>query len=296
MSYHRLHKLLPASQANFPLLRALLRGTAARVALGAGLLSSLAAPALALDPNTKDARAIAKAVEDRESGDRIVSRVTLTLQDAAGRKRVRKLNQQSLKFDGGTRSIIFFEAPADVRNTGLLSVDFDDGKKEDDQWLYLPSLHKSTRISTSDRSGSFMGTDLTYSDMTKKDPEQYDYAIIEQSVKVDGEDCWLLEARPRSEKEKKETGYVKTHTWISKSKLMPVQVKAWVKEGKKLKYMKFSNFEKIDGIWVAKRLAVRTVRGGKVDSQTLLETNTMKFNQASVTESQFSERRLEQGL
>ena len=30
-----------------------------------------------------------------------------------------------------------FSAPADVKNTGLLSVDYDDGAKDDDQWLYL---------------------------------------------------------------------------------------------------------------------------------------------------------------
>lgn len=257
---------------------------------------SLPPTALALDPNTTDARAIAKAVEERPTGDRGTAHVTLTLEDSSGRERVRKLRQQSKDFDGGTKTIMFFESPADVRNTGLLSIDYDDGKKEDDQWLYLPSLHKSTRISTSDKSGSFMGTDITYSDMTKKDPDEYDYELIEQSVKVGDEDCWVIEARPRTEKEKKETGYVKTQTWISKSKLMPVQVKAWVSEGKKLKYIKFSNIEKVDGIWIAKRMAVRTVRGKTVESQTLFEMTNVRFNQDSVTDDQFTERRLEKGL
>ena len=61
---------------------------------------------------------------------------------------------------------MIFESPSDVQNTGLLSVDYD-GAKDDDQWLYLPSLHKATRISSGDKSGSFMGTDFTYSDMTQ---------------------------------------------------------------------------------------------------------------------------------
>ncbi|MGD8860895.1 MAG: outer membrane lipoprotein-sorting protein [Myxococcales bacterium] len=276
-------------------LRTLLNDSAA-LALAAVALLATAQPARALDPNTEDARAIAKAVEARATGDRGTAQVVLTLKDASGRERVRKLVQKSMDFEGGSKTIMFFEAPADVRNTGLLSVDYDDGDKEDDQWLYLPSLHKSTRISTSDKSGSFMGTDITYSDMTKKDPDQYDYRLLEKSVKVDGEDCWVIEARPRTDKEKKETGYVKTQTWISKDKLMPVQVKAWVKEGKKLKYIKFSQFEKVDGIWVSKRMAVRTVRGGNVESQTLFQMNNVKFNQPSVTEDQFSQRRLEKGL
>jgi len=201
-----------------------------------------------------------------------------------------------MDFAGGSKTLMFFEAPADVRNTGLLSIDYDDGTKEDDQWLYLPSQHKSTRISTADKSGSFMGTDITYADMTSKDIDDYDYTLLEASVKVGDEDCWLIEARPRTDREKKETGYLKTHTWISKSKLMPVQVKAWVIEGKKLKYIKSTDFKQVDGIWIATRLAVRTMRGDTLESQTLMELQEVKFNQATVTEDQFSERRLEQGL
>lgn len=272
----------------------------ARVTLRSGMALALtlacAAQARALDPNEKDPRKIAQAVEDRPRGDRGTMVTTLTLEDGSGRQRVRKLRQQALDFAGGTKTLMFFEAPADVRNTGLLSIDYDDGKKVDDQWLYLPSQHKSTRISTADKSGSFMGTDITYADMTKKDIGDYDYTLIEASVKVGDEDCWLIEARPRTDKEKKETGYLKTHTWISKSKLMPVQVKAWVIEGKKLKYMKFTELKQVDGIWIAGRLVVRTMRGDSLESQTLMEMQEVKFNQPTVTEDQFSERRLEQGL
>ena len=74
-----------------------------------------------------------------------------------------------MEFDKGTRQLMMFESPADVRNTGMLSIDYKDGNKDDDQWLYLPSLNKSTRISSGDKSGSFMGTDLSYADMTRAD-------------------------------------------------------------------------------------------------------------------------------
>lgn len=269
------------------------------ITVGLGAAGVLAGPPLAahaLDPNTTDARAIAHAVEARDTGDRIVSSVTFTVSDSAGRKRVRKTVRRSLEFADGTKSLIFFESPADVRDTGLLSIDYDDGNKEDDQWLYLPSLHRATRIATSDKSGSFMGTDISYSDMTKKDTRAYDYQIVEKSVKIGDEDCWLLEARPKTDKEKKETGYVKTQAWVSKAKLMPVQVKAWVAEGKKLKYLKFGRFEQVEGIWIARQLAVRTVRNDKVESETLMTIDAIKLSDPSVTEAEFTERRLEQGL
>ena len=254
------------------------------------------ATAIALDANTEDARAIAKAVEDRDTGDRSTANATLKLIDQSGKERARKLREMTMKFPGGKKTRMFFEAPADVRNTGFLSVDYDAGEKDDDQWLYLPSLHRSTRIAGSDKSGSFMGSDLTYADMTKRDTSEYDYSLIEKSAKVDGEDCWLIESRPRSEAEKKETGYLKTQAWISKSKLIRMQVKAWVIEGKKIKYMKFGDVRQIDGIWVAHQVTVRTVRGTQVESSTVFELSDVKFNQPGVDADQFAERRLEQGL
>jgi hypothetical protein len=249
-----------------------------------------------LDRASIDARAIAVAVEKRNKGDRRTSQMTLSVKDATGRARVRQTRVQSMNFEAGEKTLILFESPADVRNTGLLSVDYDDGNKDDDQWLYLPSLHRSTRISTSDKSGSFMGTDITYADMTDRDTRQYDYTLVSPSVKVGNEDCWLIEAVPRNEKETKETGYVKTQSWISKDKLLPLQIKAWVQEGKKLKYMKFEDVQQIDGIWVSNKLVVRTMRGSEMESETVLQWSAVKFNDPAVSEQVFSERRLEQGL
>lgn len=276
--------------------RSRLSGPSLAAVLAAGAIAWSSHAARALDPNTTDARAIAQAVESRENGDRMVSSVTFTVSDAAGRKRVRKTVQRTLDFPGGTKMILFFDSPADVRDTGLLSIDYDEGSKEDDQWLYLPSLHRATRIATSDKSGSFMGTDISYSDMTKRDTRVYDYQLLEKSVKVGNEECWLIEARPKTEKEKRETGYVKSQVWVSKQKLLPLQVKVWVNEGKKLKYLKFGRIEQIDGIWIARELAVRSVRNDKVESETLMTIDAIKLGDDSVTDALFTERRLEQGL
>lgn len=271
----------------------------------AKLLSSLvallalgsSAQAEKLDPNTTDARLIAKTAEDQDRGDKQVATVTLTLIDPKGNERVRKLKQHAMELDEGRKTLMFFESPADVRNTGFLSVDYDAGDRDDDQWLYLPNLRKTTRIANVDRSRAFMGTDITYADMTKKDPERYEYTLIEKSVMVDGEECWVIEARPRTEEEAKETGYLKTQAWISKSKLLPVQAKMWVSEGKKLKYVKFSDWKQIDGIWVGQKMMVRTVSsGGQLESTTRFELSDVRFGQPSVTPDLFTERRLEQGL
>ncbi len=269
-----------------------------RKLLSALALSVLAfAPtASALPPETTDARAIMEAVEARERGDKSVGVMKMVISDGAGAKRERIVRTRSMEFTGGTKTLMLFESPADVRNTGLLSVDYDDGAKDDDQWLYLPSLRKTTRISSGEKSGSFLGTDLTYADMTKRDPKNYDYTMLDADAKVGDEACWKIEARPKHAKEREETGYVKSEIWISKSKLLPLQTRLFVREGKKIKLIKFDAIRQVSGLWTPHKITAWTTRGGKTESMTVIVYSSLKYGDPSVSASDFEQRRLEQGL
>ena len=113
------------------------------------------------------AREIMQQVYDRDDGNNAITEMEMVLVDKNGNKRVR--NVKSFRRDAGkdgedTQSIMFFVTPADVKDTGFLTYDYDDDAKDDDQWLYLPALKKTKRIASSDKSSSFMGTDFTYSD------------------------------------------------------------------------------------------------------------------------------------
>ena len=250
--------------------------------------------------NPTDPRSIMNAVQDRATGDKVVSQLVITIIDKDGRKRKRTVKSRALDFAKGTKQIMMFVDPPDIKGTGLLSIDYDDGAREDDQWLYLPSLNKATRISSGDKSGSFMGTDLSYADMTQSDPDHYEYTILKSSVyvKLDGqkEECWLIESRPKTEKAKKETGYVKSLVWISKDKLMPIQLKALIRKGKRTKYIQFREIKKVDGLWTAHAIIARTKRGKTIESTTTLVFQNMKYNHPSVVPSDFSQERLEQGF
>ncbi len=261
-----------------------------------GSLCLLTAPALAVAPGETDAAKIMAAVQARPEGNRTKSRVLMMVKDSAGRERKRVVQSRAIDFPEGRKQMMLFESPADVRNTGLLSVDYDDGKKDDDQWLYLPSLRKSTRIAAGDKSGSFMGTDLTFADMTTQDPRDYAYKMLDANASEGGEACWLIEARPNNDKTATETGYVKTELCVSKDKLMPLRIKAWVKEGKKLKFIKFDDIQKLNGIWVVKKILAQTKRGDEVESKTIIAIQEVAFDQPDVKMEDFNQRRLEQGL
>lgn len=268
--------------------------------LGLGLLSmgpapsALAAPAL--PPETTDARVIMTAVEKRDLGDRMTARMQFDVDSKTGGKRQRLLQSRSLNTQGSRKQLLIFESPADVRNVGLLTWDYDEGSKSDDQWLYLPALHRSSRISQSDRSGPFMGTDLSYSDMTRKDPSQYEYKLLNPSVKVGDEECWHIEVKPSTPKEQKETGYTRVEAWISKSKLMTLQSKSFLSDGQRIKYTQFRNIQTLEGIPTALEIVARTVKGSDAVSTTVITLSDVKYNQPAVQETEFTERRLEQGL
>ena len=263
-----------------------------------GALLSIQPAFAEFDPTNP--RSIMDRVQDRATGDKVKSRLVMTIIDKDNRKRERVIQSYALDFDGGTKQIMYFESPADIRGTGLLSIDYDDGAKDDDQWLYLPSLHKSTRISSGDKSGSFMGTDLSYADMTQSDPSHYKYTMIKDSIKVklDGqaEECWLIESRPKTKKAKDETGYVKSLVWVSKDKMMPIQIKAMIRKGKKTKYIQFKNVKKVDGLWTAHSIVARTKRNKSIESTTILTFSELSYNNADVTPGIFSQSKLEQGF
>ena len=268
--------------------------------LSVALTATISFGAISASAEPTDARVIMDKVEGRADGDRSKSRLVMKIIDKDGRTRERIVQSRALDFPEGSKQLMYFESPADIRGTGLLSIDYEDGTKDDDQWLYLPSLHKSTRISSGEKSGSFMGTDLSFSDMTSADPEHYDYKVIKESVavKLDGgkEECWVIESRPKTEKAKKETGYVKSQVWISKEKMMPVQIKSYIRKGRKIKYIQFKDIKKVDDLWTAHTIIARTTRGKTVESTTILQFSEMSYNNADVTPDLFVQSRLEQGL
>jgi hypothetical protein len=128
-----------------------LRGIAFGILVAGSFAVIVGSPAssLADDPV---ARGIMEKVDAREDGDNSTSNLEMTLIDKRGKKRVREL--RALRKDKGIDdySMMFFLSPADVKDTGFLTYDYDEADRDDDQWLYLPALKKTKRIASSNKS------------------------------------------------------------------------------------------------------------------------------------------------
>jgi outer membrane lipoprotein-sorting protein len=240
------------------------------------------------------ARQIMEAVDDRDDGDNGISEMEMILIDKNGHERKRNIRRFMQDKGEDTRFIMFFQSPADVKDTGFLTYDYDEYEKDDDQWLYLPALKKTKRIASSDKSGSFMGSDFNYSDMTDKNLDAYQFKILKET-EVRGDNCWLIEAVPQTRKEIEETGYEKSLVFVRQDNFVVVRAVHWTSEGGKIKYMDIPKLEQVQGIWVAREMTMTTKKAKKTQHKTILRFHDIRFNQ-DLDEGMFSIRRLEKGL
>ena len=247
-------------------------------------------PALADDAKARD---IMEKVDDRYDGDDMGSDMKMVLIDRHNGKRFRSIRFSSLDKGEDTLKMMIFVSPVDVRGTGFLTYDYD-RRLDDDQWLYLPALHKSKRIASDDKTGSFMGSDFSYADMTSRELDDYDYRILKE-LPVNGKSCWVIESIPKTTRVVEDFGYTKSVLFVRKDCYVVVRSVNWVKEGKRLKYMEVKRLEKIDDIWTPLEIRM-TTRRGKIREHitTLIHTN-IRYNQA-LGENFFTLRQLEKGI
>jgi outer membrane lipoprotein-sorting protein len=240
------------------------------------------------------AREIMQAVDDRDDGDNRTADMRMVLIDKNGDERVRAIHSFDKDKGEDKQRIMFFLSPADVKDTGFLTYDYDDYDKDDDQWLYLPALRKTKRIASSDKSGSFMGSDFNYSDMTRRNLPDYDFKILKEDD-VRGHKVWLIESKPKSREVIEETGYKKSVVFVRQDNFVVVRAVNWVSEGDTLKYLDVEKLEKINGVWTILHMSMTSKRGKTTLHKTDLYFDNVKYNQ-NLTDDMFSIRRLEKGL
>ena len=102
--------------------------------------------------------------------------VSMLLSNGKGKVLTRNLEMKVLEMKGdGNKSLMEFENPADVKGTVVLT--FTHRIKDNDQWLYLPALGRVKRISSSSKSGSFLGSEFAFEDLASPEIEKFTFKI-----------------------------------------------------------------------------------------------------------------------
>lgn len=180
--------------------------------------------------------------------------------------RIKSMEQQN----DGDKSLTIFDSPPDVKGTAFLS--FSHPNANDEQWLYLPALKRVKRISSRNKTGSFMGSEFSFEDLTSFEIDKYDYRFIRDET-LNGVDCFVVEQYPKD----KYSGYKKRTVWIDKVEYRSMKVDFYDRKNSLLKTLTFSEYQKyLDKFWRAMKLEMVNHQSGK---STLLTWNNLQFQQ-----------------
>lgn len=211
--------------------------------------------------------------------------VRLTLVSKRNTKRERIIRVDSLDTKAGKRTMVRFLKPADVAGTSFLSVEH--SERADDQYLYLPSLDKSKRISGGQKNQRFMGTELTYADMESRDLKEGTVTRL-PDVDYGGNSVFVLEATPQAGD--KTSQYSRTKSWIHKVSYVPLKVEFYDRKGRLLKTLKVKKLEKQDGRWIARETLIQNEQ---TKAKTEMSIGKIAFD-VKLDPAMFTERALRQ--
>ncbi len=226
--------------------------------LALGLLT--AASALRAGPS---AREIMEKVTTARKLDGSEAVVKMSVIESSGSKRERSISMATKLYDSGDteKRLYRFLSPPDVKGTGILVFDY--VAKPDDIWIFMPALHKTRRIVSSERSKSFMGSDFTYGDLNIPALDEFNYSLAKEED-VGGDKCWVIDVQPKTKQTAEAEGYEKKTYWVSMKTFTVRKGLFFDLEGKPLKELKTDNVKLLD----PKKQRYRAMRMEMINTQT----------------------------
>jgi outer membrane lipoprotein-sorting protein len=223
--------------------------------------------------------AIAKMVDERKAPQDIVSKTTMLLTNSKGKTRTSTILSKSI--NNSSKQILWFLNPADDKGVAFLKIEHVD--KADEMRMWLPAFKKVRRISSSKKGDSFMGSDLSYEDMTSRALDENNYKRLENDM-IDGKECFVLEVVPNAEIK---STYSKHITWVEKETLIAIKEESYDLGGSLRKKKKFF-FDSISGYDVINEIFVEDIQKNHT---TKLTMDDIKVD-SDIDESLFQEKNL----
>ena len=216
---------------------------------------------------------LASGMAPPQQGDAILARVDsvmnaprdmtaverMTLIDANGTSKERSIQMYQ---KGADKRMVRFITPADVRGVGFLRL------AEDRMYLYLPAFRRVRRIASSIKNENFMGTDFSYEDMSQT---RYgdDYAVTATETEPE---TLTLTLEP---KDGADVSYSRLVMKVQRSNWVYTDIDYYDSRGDRVKTLKASGIERMDGYWVAQRFEMVSWKSGH---RTVLELDELNFD------------------
>ncbi|WP_010255983.1 outer membrane lipoprotein-sorting protein [Treponema primitia] len=246
--------------------------------------------AAAVFAQSGDAAAIVDKSRNRISAATISTRSRMVVSAKDGSTSNRIIDQYSKDGSKGEKRVVVefkhSSNPANIINTRFLTIENTGGN--DDQWIFLPSLGKVRRIASSEGSGSFVGTDLSYSDISSanRGPDLDIHRVLREE-EYQGKPCYVIESTPKDSSYQ----YSKMIQWIDKANSVDYKIELYDKRGTHVKTLEILELKDVQGRLSPMVTKMSTLTEG---SSTTVNVDRLEYDSA-IPESVFTPRYLETG-
>lgn len=202
-------------------------------------------------------------------GDDGKAKVNMVITDKQGQKREREfiILRKDVKDGGDQNYYVYFLKPADVRKMVFMVHKHADINKDDDRWLYLPSLDLVKRIAASDKRTSFVGSDFLYEDVSGRSLEEDTHELIKTT---DG--LFVVKNVPK-QPDSVEFSYYNVS--INRKNFVPMKMEYYDKSGRLYRTIESVKVEEIQGFPTVVKSMVSDLKTG---SKTEMEFSDVKYN------------------
>lgn len=198
------------------------------------------------------------------------------------------------------KDLVMFTTPQ-VRGLGILTWTYMDFQRQQDSWLWVPSLRKIRKISSANSDDSFLGSDFTVEDITTRRFEDETYTLLreenfrgyqcgfDKKTYYQDAPCFVVECKPK----KSPWYYSKRILWVDKVTGGGIYEEKYDPNGKMYQTI-FKAFQiyNVDG----KEYPAQIILEGKdlrTGHRTVITNTDIKFDQG-LSEELFTQRQLMQ--
>lgn len=222
---------------------------------------------------------LAKLIDERSLPRDMQSTMKMVLTNKKGKTRNKEMH--SISKDDNKKQIIWFLEPKDDRGFAFLKIEHDD--KDDEMRLWMPAFQKLRRISSKNKSDSFMGSDLSYEDLTTRELDDYSYKIIGEE-KINNIECYILESTPLAGTD---TEYSRHVDWVTKMESLIIKSESYDNKNR-LKKTRSTEFQMVKNYQLPLNIEVKNVQS---NHRTNLTFSNIVVDQG-IEDDQFRENQL----
>ena len=234
----------------------------------------------------QDAEQIVRSSRDRIKADTVSTRSRMVIRAKDGSTSDRLIDQYSKDGPKGSRTVIVFQRPETVAGTRFLTMENQGGA--DDRWIFLSGIGKVRRLAASEGSGSFMGTDFSYDDISSASRgASLDAHTLLREENLNGSLCYVIQSVPKDSSYQ----YSKMILWITKDTNITVKIELYDKRNTLVKVAEMSGLKDVQGRLTVTETKITTLAAG---TSTTIFMDIVKYDDP-IPESVFTTAYLETG-